>query len=471
MNDYKIKSIFPDESVLKIPENYAVFSGYNLPSFVKDWLIKKYTTDNDELDTTGLKQFLTNHIVRKGSKIKGTLINDQKEVILLARIVVDPDVKTGTLRFSIPDIEIKSSEGVIPPYIAKNHPELKGGEIWGVVHLVYIPPDGKQKGKIEISEFKPFKPYNVDINYYRENRKEYDLFEWIDLLIRSMEYNPDGFDSLSQKLLFINRLLVFVEPNLNIVELAPKGTGKSYIFGNLSKYGWIVSGGVVSRAKLLYDVARGAAGIITLYDLVALDEIETIKFTDESELQGALKSYLESGKFTVANYNGNAQAGFILLGNIPLTSSKMPLYNNYFTDLPTFFQSSALLDRFHCFIEGWKLPRVKENLKVCGYSLNAEYFSEVLHTLRVIPDFSEITGQLLDIPKNADTRDTKAVIKLCCGYLKLLFPHARDVNDISKEDFNEYCLKPALEKRSIIRKQIAMIDSEFSEKMPEISIR
>jgi ATP-dependent Lon protease len=431
MNNDKIKAIFTEESVYKIPQNYAVFSGYNLPSFVKDWLIKRYTNDNNELDILNLKQFLTNHIVQKGNKIKGSLINDSDERVLLARIVVEPDVKTGILRFSIPDIEIKNNEGVIPQHIAKKHSDLKGGEVWGVVKIVFVPRDGKQKGKIEIIDFKPFKPYEINIDYYRENRKEFNLHEWIDLLICSMEYNPDGFDSLSQKLLFISRLLAFVESNLNIVELAPKGTGKSYIFGNLSKYGWIVSGGIVSRAKLLYDVAKGTPGIITIYDLVALDEIETIKFTDESELQGALKGYLESGKFTIANYNGVASAGFILLGNIPLTSSKTPIYNNYFKDLPSFFQNSALLDRFHCFIEGWKLPRIKENLKVCGYSLNVEYFSEVLHVLRTIPEFSDITTKLLSIPKNADTRDTKAVVKLCTGYLKLLFPHVKDINDIT----------------------------------------
>jgi len=298
------------------------FSGQNLPSFVKDWLIKRYTDENGELDVQGLKSFLSNHIAHKGSKIKGILINDLKEITLLARIIVEPDIKSGILRFSIPDIGIKLNEGRIPQYIARKYPELKGGEVWGVVKLVYIPPEGIQRGMIEIVDYKPFKPYEVDIEYFRENRREFSLEEWVDILIRSMEYNPDGFESFSQKLLFISRLLVFVEPNLNMIELAPKGTGKSYIFGNLSKYGWLVSGGIVSRAKLLYDVARGTPGIITRYDFVALDEIETIKFSDESELQGALKNYLESGNFTIANYKGVSSAGFILLGNIPLSSYK-----------------------------------------------------------------------------------------------------------------------------------------------------
>lgn len=470
MNDRKIQEIFPEETVFKTPKNYRIFSGQNLPSFVKDWLIKRYTHENGELDIQELKSFLNNHIARKGSKIKGTLM-DLQDITLLARIIVEPDIKSNILRFSIPDIGIKLNEGSIPQYIARKHPELKGDEVWGVVKLVYIPPEGTQRGMIEIVDYKPFKPYEVDIEYFRENRKEFSLEEWVDVLICSMEYNPDGFESFSQKLLFISRLLVFVEPNLNMVELAPKGTGKSYIFGNLSKYEWLVSGGIVSRAKLLYDIARGTPGIITHYDFVALDEIETIKFSDENELQGALKNYLEFGNFSVANYKGVSSAGFMLLGNIPLSSYKKPIHNKYFRDLPTFFQSSALLDRFHGFIEGWKLPRIKENLIIKGYALNVEYFSEILHTLRTVPDFSSVTTQLLDIPKDADTRDKNAIIKLCDGYLKLLFPHVKDIDDINKRDFEEYCLKPAKEMRSIIKKQRSLIDSEVDENIPDIGVK
>jgi len=468
--DEKIKRIFLEESVFKSPKEYRMFSGYNLPSFVKDWILRKFTDEFGNLDVDALKLFLNTHIAHKGSKIKGTLLNDLKEVRLLARIVVEPDIKSGILRFSIPDIGIKLNEGQIPQYIAKKFPELKGGEVWGVVKLVYIPPEGKQKGAIEIVDYKPFKPYEVDAEYFREKRREFSLEEWIDVLIRSMEYNPDGFESLSQKLLFLARLLVFVEPNLNMIELAPKGTGKSYTFNNLSKYGWVISGGVVSRAKLLYDVARSTPGIITRYDFVVLDEIESIKFTEPSELQGALKNYLESGNFSVANYKGASSAGFMLLGNIPLTKYKRPLHSKYFVDLPKFFQNSALLDRFHGFIEGWKLPRMREDLKLRGYVLNVEYFSEILHKLRTIVDFAKIVDSLLNIPKNADTRDTRAIVKICTGYLKLLFPHVHEKDEISKKEFETFCLKPAIEMRRIIKKQISLIDSEFSDSLPEIKI-
>ncbi|MGJ7027925.1 MULTISPECIES: BREX system Lon protease-like protein BrxL [Methanothermobacter] len=469
--DYKIKEEFPVESVLKKPEMYGIFTGYNLPSFVKDWLIQMNTTTEGKLDEHSLKFFLDQHIAQKNKNIKGTLINDLRSLKLLARIIIEPDIKSGILKFAIPDLGIGSNEGVVPNYIAEKYPELKGGEIWGVVKLSYNPPDNGKNGFIEIADYRSFKPYSVDLDYFKEKRGKFTIEEWIDLLIRSMEYNPKGFESLTQKMLFIARLLVFVEPNLNMFELAPKGTGKSYVFNNLSKYGWVISGGIVSRAKLLYDISRKTPGLLTLYDFVAMDEVETIKFTDESELRGALKNYLESGTFSVANYKGESSSGLIVLGNIPLTEEKTPISKKYFTNLHRFFNDPALLDRFHGFIEGWKLPRMREDLIIKGYALNVEYFSEILHELRMESQFRNVVEKMLYIPKDADTRDKKAIIKLATAYLKLIFPHVSGPEDIENQEFKTFCLEPAIKMRSIIKKQISYIDPEFSEEVPDIRVK
>lgn len=469
--DEKIKTVFPEESVLKNSDKYSVFSGFSIPSFVKDWLIKMFTDENDELDENCLKRFITNNLANNQKHVKGTLITDNKEVTLLARIVVEPDIKTGKLRFSVPDAGLKMNECEIPDYVVRDNPELKGGEVWGIITLDYLIPSGKEKGVILLEKFKSFKPYSVDVDYFASKRNQFSLMEWVDFLIRSMEYNPDGFDSFTQKLLFISRLLVFVEPNLNMMELAPKGTGKSYVFSNLSKYGWVVSGGTVTRAKLLYDISRESSGLIQQYQFLALDEIETIKFQDENELRGALKNYLESGSFTVAKYKGDSNCGLMVLGNIPLDENKKPLNKQYFANLHKFFMDPALLDRFHGFIEGWYLPRMREELKIDGYGLNVEYFSEILNEMRRVPEFEIVVQQLLDIPLKADTRDTKAIIKISTAYLKLLFPHVRTIQDISKEDFEEYCLKPAMHMRGIIKHQISLIDYEFRNELPDIKIK
>lgn len=471
--DEKIKNIFSEESVNKVADNYSVFKGKNIPSYIKDWLIKKFTQDDGFLDKDALLEYLNKFIPTKstGKTIKAELLHTRKEKTILTRALIEPDIRNDEIRFSMPDLEIKINEGRVDRWLLDKFKELMSGEVWGIFTLRYIPPGDYNNGYILITNYKPFKPYSIDLDYFRDGRNDFSLEEWIDLLIRSMEYNPAGFATLDQKLMFISRLLIFVETRLNIIELAPKGTGKSYIFNNLSKNGWCVSGGTVSRAKMFYDGQTKTFGFITRYDFVAFDEIQTIKFSDEDELKGALKNYLELGKFTIFNVNGNSDAGLILLGNIPLTQDMHPLRTNYFIELPKFFQESALLDRFHGFIEGWRLPRINEGMKVNGYTLNVEYFSEVLHSLRGCSDFSIIVDDLLDVPKNSDTRDVTAVKRLTTAYLKLLFPHVRQADDIDKAEFENYCFKPALEKRRIIREQISFIDSEFKREMPEITVR
>jgi ATP-dependent Lon protease len=334
-------------------------------------------------------------------------------------------------------------------------------------------PDGKEKGYAELIEYKPFKPYTPDFEYYCEARKQFSISEWIDFIIKCMEYNPysSQFNSYTQKHLFLSRLLVFCEPNLNVIELAPKGTGKSYIFNNLSKYGWQISGGKVTRAKLFYDMAANKPGIIPNYEFVSMDEIKTIVFGDKEELQGALKGYLENGKFAIGHAKQTSTAGLILLGNIELDTNKRPVKKKYFQELPEVFHDTALLDRFHGMIEGWYLPRITEDLKLDGYALNVEYFSEILSIQRAMSRYASVVTDMLNIPNNADTRDTTAIIRLATAYLKILFPHVLSINDISQSDFETYCFNPAYEKRKIVRAQLSIMDMEYDPKMPNIKVR
>lgn len=469
--DKKIKDIFPEESMHKTPDRYSFFSGVNVPSFIKDWLIKKFSND-DVIDTDGLYRFIEKHIPTKDSNIRSKLLNGEV-VQILARIIFESDLKSGEFRFQIPDIGIKAGEGKVSPYLARQEGILKEGENWGVVTMQYVQPEGREKGYAEMVKFKPFRPYKPDFEYYCQARERFSLEEWVDFLIRNMEYNPDSssFESLDQKLLFLTRLLVFVEPNLNMIELAPKGTGKSYIFNNLSKYGWQISGGKITRAKLFYDMSKNTPGIIPSYEFVSLDEVKTISFDNPEEIQGALKNYMEQGSFTVGKSKLTSLAGIILLGNIDLDINKRPINNHYFEELPEAFQDHALIDRFHGFIEGWYLPRISEDMKLNGYSLNVEYFSEILSHCRNLSFYSAIVKELLEIPPNADTRDTNAVIKMCSGYLKLLYPHVRSASDINSKEFKMMCFDPAYVKRKIIRQQLAAIDREFTDKMPEFTVR
>ncbi len=471
----KIKAVFGAAAILKDPKNDDIFKGRNLPSFVKDFLISQYSNLNGAVNKEALTKYLDEHIPSNNNAIKA-LLRSGEVLTLLTRFIVNTNLLSNKVQFQIPDMGIKQNETLIPSYLVEKYPDdLIDGEKWGLLKVAYIPPDGSDKqGRVELIDFKPFKPLQkLDLNLYLNCRKEFSTEEWMDVLISAMEYNPSSFANLTQKLEFITRLLPFVEPRLNMIELAPKGSGKSYVFGNLSKYTWIVSGGTISRAKLFYDKSRRTPGIMRDYDLVSFDEIQSITFTDNLEVQAILKSYLEYGKATVDNYEFMSECGLMLLGNIELTSEGFPRNDRYFDDLPEIFHESALLDRFHGFIEGWILPRMNNDMILNDWTINVEYFSEVLHKLRVANGYSELVNEAIEIPKKADTRHLKAVLRMATAYSKLIFPHITTIGDLDKEDFNRYCLQPAIYRRDLIRDQCARIDKErsFSLPMPNFRVK
>lgn len=469
----KIKEVFGSAAVYKDPANYEVFNGRNLPSFVKDYLISTHIAPDGTFKREALTRFLDAHIPKDNSAILARLRRGET-LTLLTRFVVSTSLAQNKTSFQIPDMGIKASDTLIPDYLIEEFPDdLIDGEKWGIMKIVYIAPSEGSKGYVEMVKFKPFRPMEkLDINYFRNCRNQFSLEEWVDVLISAMEYTPSAFCGMTQKLEFLTRLLPFIEPRLNFIELAPKGTGKSYVFGNLSKFVWLVSGGKVSRAKLVYDKSIKAPGIMRFYDMVAFDEIQTITFSDNSEMQSFLKNYLEYGRATIDNYEFMSECGLMLLGNILLNDSNEPISHNYFETLPEVFRESALLDRFHGMIEGWLLPRVNVDMALHDWTLNVEFFSEVLHQMRTESIYSHIVDDLVEIPNGADMRHTKAVKRTATAYLKLLFPHITSAEQIDKNDFNMLCLQPAIRRRDIVRQQCSNIDAEtsFSKPMPEYRV-
>ncbi len=472
----KIRNVFGSASVYKDPDNNSLFAGRNLPSFIKDFLISMHADTEGNVQKEKLSRFLDQHIPANNNAVKARLM--QGEVLtMLTRFIVSTSISKNKIGFQIPDMGIKANETNIPKYLLEKHPkDLIDGEHWGIIKVVYIAPEDERSsgGYIEMAGVKPFRPLEkMDLSVFRECRAQFSLDEWIDVLISAMEYTPESFSGKTQKLEFITRLLPFIEPRCNMIELAPKGTGKSYVFSKLSKYVWLVSGGKVSRAKLFYDKTRHLPGIMASYDLVAFDEISSISFSDVSEMQAILKAYLEDGKTTVDNYQFISECGLMLLGNIKLSEQGYPLSSNYFENLPEIFKESALLDRFQGFIEGWLLPRVNVGMALRDWTLNVEFFSEMMHQLRTDSTYADIVNQLLEYPSDSDMRHIKAIKKIATAYLKLLFPHVQNVEDVNKEEFNLFCLQPAIHRRDIIRQQCSNIDREmtFAKPLPSITIK
>ena len=469
----KIKQYFSAMAIYKDPEKTnSLFSGRNLPSFVKDFLLKRYIDFDGNLNAQGLTSFLDLVIPQNPTTVKEKLLAGQ-DLTLLCRFIIYIDLVKNVKRFSIPDMGIKLNEGQIPEYVCEKHRgELVDGEKWGIIKICLLPDEDGKKSHVEMVDYKPFKPYSsVDVGYLADARSNFTTTEWIDVLLSAMEYDPDGFESMTQKVEFLTRLLIFIEPRLNVIELAPKGTGKSYVFGNLSKYGWLVSGGKVTRAKLFWDKQKQQNGIIKNHDFTAFDEIQTITFQEPAEIQAALKSYLESGKTTIDNQEFSSECGLMLMGNIPLNADKLPISNRYFDNLPQNFCESALLDRFHCFIQGWKLPRINTSMIFNGWTINVEYFSEIMHSMRTQNIYNQIYDELVEIAPNTDMRDSKAVKRIATAYMKLLFPHWRTVEDVNKQEFEIFCLNPAIYRRGIVKQQCHYIDPEFKMQMSGISMK
>lgn len=470
----KIRDVFGQAAIMKSQQNYDVFIGRNLPSFVKDFLISQYANPDGTLRKPELARYLEEHIPNDNNAVKARLRNGET-LSLLTRFIVSTNLLADKVQFQIPDMGIKPKETLIPNFLVEKFPnDLVDGEKWGLLKIVYLPPFEKEPGHIELVDFRPFKPLQrLDLNLFRQFRTQFSTEEWVDVIITAMEYNPAHFENLTKKLEFISRLLPFIEPRLNMIELAPKGTGKSYVFGNLSKYTWLITGGSVSRAKLFFDKSKRTPGIMHDHDLVSFDEIQSISFSDPMEMRAILKGYLEYGKATVDDYEFMSECGLMLLGNIELNEMGYPVSDKYFDELPPVFHESALLDRFHGMIKGWLLPRMNNDMLLNDWTVNVEFFSEVMHKLRIAPEYAELVNQVLDIPAKADLRHLKAIKRIATAYCKLLFPHITSVDNLNVEEFNLYCLQPAIHRRDIIRQQCSLIDREssFSKPMPEIKVK
>ena len=272
----KLKDCFDEMLVYKDLKKTNFFSSLSLPAFMRDWLLKKFEDEDGNFDKDELSRFVKKFIPRKDdwNAIKNRIIIEKEKVKFLAKISINIDIKTGEVSFSLPDFGLGFKETIIEPDVWERCKDdlVRGQDIWGMIELGYRAPDdfdfefeyekrssksrdGKQ-GKIKLVSFKNFCPYNIDLDEYKEARKEFETSEWIDVVLGAVDYNASGYKSEEEKLTMLTRLLPFVEKRLNLIELAPKGTGKSYLFGNISRFGWLSSGGVMSRAKLFYDQSK-----------------------------------------------------------------------------------------------------------------------------------------------------------------------------------------------------------------------
>lgn len=487
----KLRRCYESMAVFKDLSHGNLFKTLGLPSFMRDWLLQRFEDENGVFDASQLQDFVRTFIPKNDdwTSIKDRVVIGFENVKILAKITVNIDVVSGEISFSLPDFGLRNKETMIEPDVwEKCRGNLvTGHETWGMLELGYRPPDDtarpKIPGKIRLMSFKDFCPYSIDLDYYKDVRKEFSISEWIDIVLSAVDYKSEGYDVAkmndrddilpdadTMRMTMLTRVLPFVEKRLNLIELAPMGTGKSYLFGQVSRYGWLSTSDKMTRAKLFYDVGRREQGLVGQNDFIVLDEIQKTVFEDG--MGSVLQGYLEQGTFSVGNYSSAADSGFVLCGNIPPEIMKQDGFAYMFGNLPQVFQDAAIIDRFHGFIKGWNIPRMNSTLKIDGWALNSEYFTAILHMLRDDISYRHVVDALLEVPPGADERDTEAVKRVATAYLKLLFPHVRTPSDISEAEFSRYCFRPAMKMRYTIKFQMGLMNEQYRGKdLPALKIR
>ena len=474
----KIYAVDADYAIYKDKSADILFSGRNLPTFIKDYILNRFS-NGEQRDAEGIREYLAAKMPLNSDSLMMRLL-DGENVNITTRIVVKTKLDDGMVSFMLPDLNVTANMFIQPKVLADNKNELVEGENWGNITMQYMPPEGRKKGYVLMTSFKSFNPYNnLDFDKFISCREFFSTEEWIDVLLTTMGYDPGSF-SPESKFTMITRLLPAIEPNLNFIELGPKSSGKSFVYNNISQYFRMISG-KCTRAQLIYNHSTKQYGAIKNHDLIVFDEVSTLTFDDRTgELQGFLKSYLEAGNASLSNIKIVSSCGLGLVGNIVLTEDLQPVDDSFQSVLPDIFRSSAMMDRFHLFIPGWKLPKLSEGQFYYGWAIDAEVFAKYLHHMRTETYSQNIFDELVEYDKKtAYVRHSKAVRKIASAYCKLLFPHIKSLDGLQEEDlklfrelYKKYCLLPAIESRSYIYEQCKLIDGEYKHNtMPEFIVK
>jgi ATP-dependent Lon protease len=470
--EQKALDVFSEIVINKSFVHKAGFGSRAIPTYVREWIISHYLDDSTELTEMARQKiagFVQKYVPDKSQKetIKNQLF-EQMEVQFLDNYSVYVNLEKGDRYLNIPFLD-ENAAFAIPQIVQDNEMLLSSG-LWGVGKLYYVPKnDDNPRGQIWMREFRPFQLANMDLEYFRECRMSFSTQEWIDFLISSMGFNYKLY-SERQKILLVCRLIPMVEPRYNLVELAPKGTGKSFVFENMSRY-VAVRSGAISPAVLFFNDSRKTPGLITRYDSVVIDEAQKVKADTSGELTALLKSYLEAGRFARGSASSiNAEAGLVMLANIDLDQNKRPLNEQVglFRVFPNFLRETAFIDRFSGLLPGWDLPRISKDTPSKTIGLKGDIFGEILHSLRNDISYRDYVKTNMELQNCDDMRDSKAVEAGVTGLLKILFPD----QDPSEEEFYRYCANPALELRQRVRDELCKLDREyvpvtFTSKIPD----
>ncbi len=446
----KLRMYF-DGKIVRKDLTKKIKEGANVPVYVLEFLLGQYCSSDDpeiiEQGVANVKHILSDNFVRpdEAQKIL-SILRQRGSHTVIDMITVSLDIKNDCYKAEFSNLGIKD----IP--ISEEYPtqydRLLCGGIWCIVRLEYeFIEEDKKASPIHIVRLDPIQMPHIDIDELKEGRKAFTKNEWIDVLLRSIGMEPDVL-SYREKWLLLTRMLPLIENNFNLCELGPRSTGKSHLYKEISPNSILVSGGQTTVANLFYNMARKTVGLVGLWDCVAFDEVAGIRFKDKDGIQ-IMKDYMASGSFARGKEEKAASASMVFVGNINQSVDVLLKTSSLFDPFPPEMGTdTAFLDRMHCYLPGWEVPKFRPEYFTDDYGFITDYLAEFVRELRK-EQYGDALDKYFRLGKNLNQRDTIAVRKMVGGFVKLLYPDGV----FTKEDIEEILII-SLEMRRRVKEQL-----------------
>ncbi len=429
-----------------------VKEGANVPVYVLEYLLGSYCASNDdaviEEGLRTVKKILAENYVRpdEAEKVKST-IRERGSLKVIDKVTVTLNEKRDVYEALLGNLGVKGVE--VSSTTVKNFEKLLVGGIWCIITLEYFFEEDQKGSPFKIRELKPIQMPNMDLEELFEGRRAFTETQWTDALLRSTGMEPTNFEE-RVKWHLLARMIPLVENNYNLAELGPRGTGKSHIYKEISPNSILVSGGQTTVANLFYNMARRQVGLVGLWDVVAFDEVAGISFKDKDGVQ-IMKDYMASGSFARGRDSINAYASMVFVGNINQPVDTLVKTSHLFAPFPETMIDSAFFDRFHAYVPGWEIPKMRPEFFTNQYGLIVDYLAEWLREMRK-RNFGDAINKYFKLGRDLNQRDTIAVKHTVSGLLKLLYPN----EEYDKEAVRR-CLEYALEVRRRVKEQLKKI--------------
>lgn len=458
--DAKINQHFPGVVVRKDLVK-AVKGNAIVPSYVLEYLLGQYcATDDEATIETGIstvKEILAKHYVhRNEAGLIRSNIKEKGRYKVIDKVTVSLNDTRDVYEAEFENLGIKKV--LVDSGTIKKHPKLLVGGVWCICDIEYDFSEDGQSTPWVLLSLKPIQLSSLDYDAYLEGRRQFTTSEWIDVLMQSIGLNPEAFGRRS-KLIQLVRLIPFCERNYNLIELGPKGTGKSHVYSEFSPHGTLVSGGEATLPKLFINNTTGKIGLVGYWDVVAMDEFAGSGKKPDIKLIDTLKNYMANKSFNRGTGPQGAEASMVFIGNTSHNVPYMLKHEHLFMDLPETYRNSdgqAILDRLHCFLPGWEMDNLRNDMFSTGFGFVVDYLAEVLRSLRSY-DFSDRYQDRFTLSSDISTRDRDGVNKTFSGLMKIIFPHGGET-----EAEVEEILRFSMEGRKRVKDQLMRVDSTYA---------